>query len=56
MPVRFTFPEENWGKVWFKIIDSSEGFIDPDARSFEFRPEEHVAVPERSIILFISGG
>lgn len=53
-PVIFTFPEENWGKLWFKIIDSAECFIDPAYRSFGFGPKENIVVPERSILLFIS--
>ncbi len=51
--VLFTLPDANWGKSWFKILETSENFFDPDSQEFKVLPAEHVIVKGRTITLLI---
>jgi glycogen operon protein len=52
--VIFTLPEQNWGNVWYKILDSADCFFEPTERSLILHPQEAVEVKGRSIVLLIS--
>lgn len=51
--VIFTLPDMNWGKSWYKILDTSSNFFDPDDRTNSLLHDENVVVTGRSIILFM---
>lgn len=51
--VIFTLPDENWGKAWFKILDTADNFFDPDDRQFILSPSENIIVMGRSIVLLV---
>lgn len=53
--VLFTLPEKNWGKLWFKILDSADGYFNPTEEAYPLHYQETVEVKGRSIVLLISG-
>ncbi|NJK86433.1 MAG: glycogen debranching enzyme GlgX, partial [Bacteroidales bacterium] len=52
-PVVFTLPEKNWGKQWRKIVDTSDGYIDPDGSEVIFMASENIEVKDRSVMLLM---
>lgn len=53
--VMFTLPEKNWGKLWYKILDSAECFLSPNEKALRLYPQENIEVKGRSIMLLMSG-
>jgi glycogen operon protein len=51
--VIFTLPDANWGKSWFKILETADNFFDPGNREFFLLPSENVIVKGMSIVLMI---
>lgn len=52
-PVIFTMPAENWGKKWYKIIDTHLACFNPDEKEAAFTAGENIEVHGRSVALFI---
>lgn len=53
--VMFTTPEKNWGKLWYLILDSAEGYFNPTDKSTVLEAQEHVEVKGRSMVLLVHG-
>jgi isoamylase len=51
--VIFTFPDQNWGKSWIKIMETSDNFFNPEDKRNILNHSENIIVKERSIVLLI---
>ena len=51
--VVFTILEQNWGKVWLKILDSGENFFEPDSKFLPLSALENIEVKGRSMVLLM---
>lgn len=51
--VVFTLPDKEWGKLWYKIMDTADTFLEPDNRDYPLHPLERIEVKGRSIVLCI---
>jgi isoamylase len=49
-PVVFKIPDESWGHSWKKIIDTYDGFFEPDG-ILQLNASEEIEVKERSVTL-----
>lgn len=52
-PVVFTLPKKNWGKAWYKILDSAENFFEPGDTRLKLSPSENVVLKGRSMVLLV---
>lgn len=53
-PVLFTIPDKTWGESWYKILDTSEGFFEPESTDIKLLPGETFEVKDRSAVLLIN--
>lgn len=51
--VVFTFPDKEWGKRWFKILDTADCYFDAGNKEFMFNHLERIIVKGRSMELFL---
>lgn len=51
--VVFTLPDKNWGLSWYRILESSDYFFDPDNKMFKLYPSENIIVKGRSVVLLM---
>jgi hypothetical protein len=49
--VVFMLPNQKWGKVWHKILDSAENLFEPDDKSFPLNALENIEVKGISMVL-----
>jgi glycogen operon protein len=52
--VLFNIPDENWGKTWSKVLDTYDGFFEPDSDEFIISPQETIEVRGKSVVLLIN--
>jgi glycogen operon protein len=52
--VRFTIPGQSWSKSWFRILDTNDGFMDPDSIKYPIMAGESIEVKGRSVVLLIN--
>jgi glycogen operon protein len=50
----FILPDKNWGESWIKILDTFDGWFDPEYSSSPVSGGETIPVRGRSVILFIN--
>lgn len=48
--LEYVLPDEKCGKIWQKVIDTSEGFVGEQEQ--EHQPGEIVTVPDRSVLVY----
>jgi len=51
--VLFTIPDKAWGASWIRILDTFDGFFDPDSEEFKLTHGEIIEVRPRSAVLLI---
>jgi glycogen operon protein len=52
--VDFTLPDKNWGESWIKILDTYNGWFNPEFSSAPVNAAEIIEVKGRSVVLFIN--
>jgi glycogen operon protein len=52
--VIFNVPGEKWGKSWYKILDTYDGFFEPDTEEFILSPGEIIEARGKSVTLLIN--
>jgi isoamylase len=52
--VIFTIPDQAWGEQWTKILDSFNGYFEPDSMALQMFPGEIIEVKGRSVVLLIN--
>ncbi|HLN56168.1 MAG TPA: glycogen debranching protein GlgX [Bacteroidales bacterium] len=52
--VIFTIPDHTWGESWFKILDSFDGFFEPESDEFIVNHGDNIEVRSRSVVLLIN--
>ena len=52
--VIFTIPDIAWGKSWTKILDTFNGFFNPESEELILHPGEIIEVRSRSVVLLIN--
>lgn len=52
--VIFTLPDEKWSEIWYKILDSYDGFIDANCRKYKMDAGETIEVKGRSVVMLMN--
>ncbi|HLN19764.1 MAG TPA: glycogen debranching protein GlgX [Bacteroidales bacterium] len=54
VPVLFKVPDKTWSMSWYKILDTSEGYFDPESTDKVLKPGDSFAVNDRSVVMLVS--
>lgn len=51
--VIFTLPDKKWSKTWYKILDTFDGFFDPENNELILSAGETIEIKGRSVVMLI---
>ena len=52
--ITYYMPGEKWAKTWYRILDTFDGFFDPESDEFKLMPGDKIEVRNRSVVLLIN--